>query len=152
MTNLKLWFIKCLLLLLLLTCLISCASKKQTVILDTDVEIWELKFTGETTGTVKMALKRKEIEKGHYLVAGKITGFIQDHKAGPGEADYTLEGKIEKDTFIANFKGPSYMSIGPGFIQGKMQGTIFKGQGAGTWRVMHPMGFSAGKYSMRKSN
>ena len=150
MTDLKQRFIRWLLFVFVLNSFFACAGKKPTVILDAEAEIWEFQFKGEAIGTVKMTLKRKEIEKDHYLIQGKITGQIQDHRAGPGDADYSFEGKIEKDYFRASFSGPSYMAAGSAIIHGKMNGIIFKDNGTGTWSVMHPMGISTGKYFMRK--
>ena len=112
-----------------LNCFLACAAKEPIVISDTEVEIWELQFTGETKGTVKMTLRRKKIEKDDYSIEGKIAESLQDHKAGPGDADYTLEGKIEKDNFRACFSGPSYMAVGAGIVHGRMKGTIFMAKG-----------------------
>ena len=44
-----------------------------------------------------MLIKRTKIQNDIYVIAGKFYGKIHDHIVGKGEADYTLEGKIEGD-------------------------------------------------------
>ena len=131
--------------------LFSCAHGDQIDPGDPEVEIWELQLTGQTQGTLSMLIKRTKIENDIYAIAGKFYGKIDDHIGGKGEADYKLEGRIEGDFFKASFSGHSEMAEGPSYVSGSMNGTISKSQGSGTWRALHSLGPSTGKYTMKKS-
>jgi hypothetical protein len=132
-------------------CLFSCVHGDQIDPEDTQVEIWELQLTGQTQGTLSMLIKRTKIQNDIYVIAGKFYGEIDDHIGGKGEADYKLEGRIEGDIFKASFSGHSEMAEGPSYVNGSMNGTIFKSQGSGTWSASHSLGPSSGKYTMKKS-
>ena len=134
-----------------LSYLFSCAHGEQIDPGDTEVEIWELQLTGETQGIINMLLKKTEVENGVYAIVGKLCGKIDDHIGGKGEADYKLEGRIEGDFFKASFSGHSEMAEGPSYVSGSMSGTIIKSQGSGTYRALHSLGQSTGKYTMKKS-
>ena len=151
MTNLNPRFIVALLLVFSMSYLFSCAHREQIDPGDTEVEIWELQLTGGTQGNLNMLIKRTKIENDIYAIAGKFYGKIEDHKGGAGEADYKFEGRIEGDFFKASFSGHSEMAEGPSYVSGSMNGTIFKSQGSGTWRALHSLGPSTGKYTMKKS-
>ena len=151
MTSLNPRFIVALLLVFSLSYLFSCAHREQIDPGDTEVEIWELQLTGGTQGNLNMLIKRTKIENDIYAIAGKFYGKIEDHKGGAGEADYKFEGRIEGDFFKASFSGHSEMAEGPSYVSGSMNGTIFKSQGSGTWRALHSLGPSTGKYTMKKS-
>ena len=150
MTSLNSRFIVALLLVFSLSYLFSCAHGEQIDPGDTEVEIWELQLTGGTQGNLNMLFKKTEIENGIYAIVGKLCGKIDDHIGGKGEADYKLEGRIEGDFFKATFSGHSEMAEGPSYVSGSMNGTIFKSQGSGTWRALHSLGPSTGKYTMKK--
>ena len=151
MTRLNSRFIAGLLLVFSLSYLFSCAHGEQIDPGDTEVEIWELQLTGETQGIINMLLKKTEVENGVYAIVGKLCGKIDDHIGGKGEADYKLEGRIEGDFFKASFSGHSEMAEGPSYVSGSMSGTIIKSQGSGTYRALHSLGPSTGKYTMKKS-
>ena len=140
-----------LLLVFSLNYLFSCAHGEQFDPGDTEVEIWELQLTGGTQGNLNMLIKRTKIENDIYAIAGKFYGKIKDHKGGAGEVDYKFEGKIDKDIFKISFSGHSEMAEGPSYVSGSMNGTIFKSQGSGTYRALHSLGPSTGKYTMKKS-
>ena len=131
--------------------LFSCAHGDQIDPGDPEVEIWELQLTGQTQGTLSMLIKRTKVENDIYVIAGKFYGKIDDHIGGKGETDYKLEGRIEGDFFKASFTGHSEMAEGPSYVSGSMKGTISKSQGSGTWRALHSLGPSSGKYTMKKS-
>lgn len=150
MTIVKPKFIVVLLSLFAVNFFFSCAHKEPKKTEATDVEIWDLQLTGDTQGNIRMLLERTEIEKGIYAIAGKLNGKIDDHIGGIGEADYKLEGRIEKDRFKVRFSGYSGMAEGPSHVSGDLTGTVFNSQGSGTWRALHAQGFSAGKYTMKK--
>lgn len=132
-------------------CLFSCAHGDQIDPGGPEIEIWELQLTGQTQGTLSMLIKRTKIQNDIYVIAGKFYGKIHDHIGGKGEADYKLEGRIEGDFFKASFSGHSEMAEGPSYVNGSMKGTISKSQGSGTWRALHALGPSTGKYTMKKS-
>lgn len=148
--RLNLRFIAGLLLVFSLGYLFSCAHGEQIDPGDTEVEIWELQLTGETQGIINI-LKKTEIENGVYAIVGKLCGKIDDHIGGKGEADYKLEGRIEADFFKASFSGHSEMAEGPSYVSGSISRTIIKSQGSGTYRALHSLGPSTGKYTMKKS-
>jgi len=150
-TRLNSRFIVALLLVFSLSYLFSCAHGEQFDPGDTEVEIWELQLTGGTQGSLNMLIKRTKIENDIYAIAGKFYGKIEDHKGGAGEADYKFEGRIEGDFFKASFSGHSEMAEGPSYVSGSMNGTIFKSQGSGTYRALHSLGPSTGKYTMKRS-
>ena len=143
---------KALLLLVFTTSyLFSCAHGDRIDPGDPGAEIWELQLTGQTQGTLSMLIKRTNIQNDIYGIAGKFYGKIHDHIGGKGEADYKLEGRIEGDFFNASFTGYSEMAEGPSYVSGNFSGTIFESQGSGTWRALHALGPSTGKYTMKKS-
>jgi hypothetical protein len=128
----------------------ACVSRPATVTKTTEVEIWELKLTGQTVGTLKMTLKRIPIENDVYSLTGKIAGRIKDDIGGSGNAVYKLKGKIENGVLTASLGGRSEMAAGPASISGRMKGTVNGELGSGTWRVAHENGRAAGKYVMKK--
>ena len=150
MENLKLKFIVMFLFILALNYFFACAHKEPVVTGDTEAEIWECQLTGGTQGNLNMLIKRTKIENDIYAIAGKLYGKIEDHIGGTGEADYKLEGKIERDVFKASFSGHSEMAEGPSDVSGRMRGTVSKSLGSGTWNAIHSLGSSAGKYTMKK--
>ena len=151
MTRLNSRFKLGLLLVFSLSYLFSCAHGEQIDPGDPEVEIWELQLTGGTQGNLNMLIKRTKIENDIYAIAGKFYGKIEDHKGGAGEADYKFEGRIEGDFFKASFSGHSEMAEGPSYVSGSMNGTIIKSQGSGTYRALHSLGPSTGKYTMKRS-
>ena len=151
MTRFNSRFNALLLLVFSMSYLFSCAHGDQIDPGDPEVEIWELQLTGQTQGTLSMLIKRTKIQNDIYVIAGKFFGKIHDHIGGKGEADYTLEGKIEGDFFKASFAGHSEMAEGPSHVSGSINGTISESQGSGTWRALHALGPSTGKYTMKKS-
>ena len=62
----------------------SCAHNEPMRTEGTEVEIWDLRLTGDTQGNIRMLLERTEIEKGIYAIAGKLKGKIDDHVGGIG--------------------------------------------------------------------
>lgn len=151
MTRLNSKSIVGLLLVFSLSYLFSCAHGDQIDPGDPEVEIWELQLTGETQGNLNMLIKRTKIENDIYAIVGKLCGKIDDHIGGKGEADYKLEGRIEGDFFKASFSGHSEMAEGPSYVSGSIRGTIINSQGSGTYRALHSLGPSTGKYTMKKS-
>jgi hypothetical protein len=150
MARLKLKFIVMFLFVLALNYFFACAHKEPAETENTEVEIWELQLTGGTQGNLNMLIKRTKIENDIYAIAGKLYGKIEDHIGGTGEADYKLEGKIERDVFKASFSGHSEMAEGPSDVSGRMRGTVSNSLGSGTWNAIHSLGSSAGKYTMKK--
>ena len=69
---------------------------------------------------------------------------------GLKEANYTLEGRIEKDVFYAQLSSHFEMGGGPPDFIGYMMGKIFNSRGSGTWTSVHPQGSSSGDYSSKK--
>lgn len=127
----------------------SCAHKEAADVIDTEAEIWELQITGETTGKLKMMLKREEIQKDIYSMAGKFSGRIKDHIGGRGKLECKLEGKIEKNTLLASFTGYADMEEAGVRVDGTIKGTISKSQGFGTWSMAHSEGSSAGEWTIK---
>ncbi len=117
---------------------------------DSNVEVWEIKLSGQTKGKLKMLMKRDEIGEGMYSIIGKISGEIDDHRGGLGDADYKFDGEIENNIFSIHLGGHSEMAEGPSSIIGKMNGTVEKSQGSGRWVVTHALGTSTGNYVMVK--
>ena len=150
MTKSKYRFIAVLTFVAILSILVACASNTPTVAGNADVEAWELELTGQTVGTLKMTLKRHNDELDIHSFKGKLSGPIKDHRGGRGDVNYKLKGKIDKGIFTASIGGYSQMTAGPSSVSGSMTGKIVGTQGFGTWRVMHALGFSTGKYSMKK--
>ena len=150
MASLKLKFIVMFLFVLALNYFFACAHKEPAETENTEVEIWELQLTGGTQGNLNMLIKRTKIENDIYAIAGKLYGKIEDHIGGTGEADYKLEGKIERDVFKASFSGHSEMAEGPSDVSGRMRGTVSNSLGSGTWNAIHSLGSSTGKYTMKK--
>ena len=128
----------------------ACAHQQPIDPKDTDVEVWELILSGQAEGKLKMLMRRVEIGEGMYSIAGKISGMIDDHRAGFGEADFKFKGKIENKVFSVNLGGRSDMAEGPSSIVGKMNGTVEMLKGSGHWAVSHALGSSTGKYVMAK--
>jgi len=129
---------------------VACAHQQPIDPKDKDVEVWELKLSGQTEGKLEMMMKRTEISEGMYSIIGKISGEIDDHRAGSGEADFNFKGKIENNVFSVNIGGQAEMTEGPSSVVGKMNGTFETGQGSGHWTVSHALGISSGKYVMVK--
>jgi len=127
----------------------SCAHKEAADVMDTEAEIWELQLTGETKGKLKMMLKREEIEKDIYSIAGKFSGRIEDHIGGRGKLECKFEGKIEKNTLLADFTGYADMQNAGVSVDGTIKGTISKSQGSGTWSMTHSEGSSAGEWTIK---
>ena len=148
-------FKQCLLIFLLIVFMSifssTCSHKQSIDIKNADAEIWELQFTGEVVGTLRMLLKRHKIENEVYAITGNISGKIKDYRAGTGTGKYRLEGKIEKEVFKANFNGNSNMEVGPSPTSGRLNGTIYKSNGSGKYSVLHAFGSSHGDYIMRKT-
>ncbi len=150
MTELRNSFIAVLAFVAIQVILFACASNTPTVTGKADVEAWALELTGQTVGKLRMTLKRYNIEKDIHSFKGKLTGPIKDHRGGMGDADYKLKGKINKGIFKASIGGYSNMTEGPSSVSGSMKGKIVGSQGSGTWRVIHALGSSIGKYTMKK--
>jgi hypothetical protein len=150
MTKLKFRFIAVLAFVAIQSILFACASNAPTVTAMAEVEAWELELTGQTVGNLKMTLKRIRIDEDMYSITGKISGSIKDDRAGLGDADYKLKGKIDKGILTASLGGRSEMAEGPSAVSGRMKGTVSGSLGSGTWRVSHVYGYSAGKYTMKK--
>jgi hypothetical protein len=134
----------------LLCILFACSSQTQTVTAKADVEVWEVQLSGQTVGRLKMNLKRHKIENDIQTFKGKLFGPIEDNRAGRGHADYKLKGKINKGVFTASLGGYSNMTAGSSSVSGSMKGKIAGSQGSGTWRVVHGLGTSTGKFTMKK--
>ncbi len=115
----------------------------------TEAEIWELQMTGDTRGTLKMALRRIEVGKDTYSIAGKFSGRIRDHESGPGLLRCKLKGKIEHRTLLADFTSyadtASYVRL-----HGTMKGNLSESQGFGTWSLTHSQGSRAGEWTMKR--
>lgn len=126
------------------------ADKEPTDIIDTKAEIWELQMTGQTKGTLKMVLKPVQTEKDICSIAGEFSGRIRDHLGGIGKVRCKLKGKIEKDSFLADFTGPADMRMCNVVVRGTMRGTVSKSQGSGTYRLRHARGSSSGKWTIKK--
>jgi hypothetical protein len=128
----------------------SAAHKEPIDIVDTEAETWELQLTGHTKGTLKMTLRRGEIQKHICPIAGEFSGRIEDHIGGTGELRCKLEGKIEKNFLRAYITGHADMEKEPVLLSGTMKGTISQSEGLGTYRIAHPRGSSTGKWTLRK--
>lgn len=150
MSNLKQKHIGFFLVFFALTYLFSCAHQQPIDTKDKDVEVWEIKFSGQTKGKLELLMKRVEIGEGMYSILGKISGPINDHRAGPGEVDFKFKGKIENKVFSVKLGGHSETAAGPSSIFGKMNGTVEMLQGSGQWAISHALGSSTGKYAMVK--
>ncbi len=135
-----------------LTLILACSHQQPLESKDKDVEIWELRISGQTRGNLKMIVKRVEIDKDRYSITGKISGAIVDHKAGIGDAAYNFEGKIENNVLKASFGGYSKTSAGISMVKGRMDGTVEGIRGSGSWSVSHDLGFSSGEYTMSQTN
>lgn len=150
MSNLKQKHIGFFLFFFALTYFFACAHQQPIDPKDTDVEVWEIKLSGQTEGKLEMLMKRVEIGEGMYSIIGKISGTIDDHRGGFGEADFKFKGKIENKVFSVHLGGHSETAEGPSSIVGKMNGTVEMLQGSGHWAVSHALGSSSGKYVMVK--
>jgi hypothetical protein len=152
MANLIHKFILVLICLAISNYLFACTTNTPVKNKQVAVEIWQIELTGQTEGKLKMVLKLSNSENDIHSFKGKLTGPIKDYQGGMGDADYKLRGKINKDVFTANIGGHADMAAGPSSVNGKMQGKIVGSQGSGTWRVIHALGLSSGKYTMKKIN
>ncbi|MGD2270733.1 MAG: hypothetical protein PVI06_10085 [Desulfobacterales bacterium] len=152
MADLQHKFILVFMSLALVNALSACAASRLMEDNQPAVEIWQIEFTGQTVGSLKMTLKRYAVEKGIQPFKGKLSGPIKDHRGGFGDVGFKLKGKINKDVFTASIGGYAHMAEGPSSVSGKMQGKIVGSQGSGTWRVTHALGLSSGKYTMKKIN
>ena len=152
MTKLKQHILVFLLFVFLPICFFTCSHKQSIDIKEAEAETWELQFTGEVVGKLKMLLKRNKIENEIYTVTGKISGRLKDYRAGTGTGEYKLEGKIEKEIFKANFSGSSNMEVGPSPTSGRLNGTVYKSTGYGKYSVLHAFGSSHGDYIMIRTN
>ncbi len=126
----------------------SCAPHKDRI--DTEAEIWEFQMTGLTEGKLEMMLKQVEIEKDISSIAGKFFGRIRDHYGGMGRLRCELEGKIEKNSFLADFTGYADVEKGRVSVTGSMRGTVRNSEGSGTWSLKHMHGFSSGEWTIKK--
>lgn len=126
----------------------SCAPHKELI--DSEAEMWEFQMTGLTEGKLEMMLKEVEIEKDISSVAGKFFGRIRDHYGGMGRLKCKLEGKIEKNSFLADFTGYADVEKGRVFITGSMRGTVWNSEGSGTWSLKHMYGFSRGEWTIKR--
>jgi hypothetical protein len=133
-----------------LTYFFACTHQQPIDPKDINVEVWEIKLRGQTEGNLEMLMKRDEIGDGIYSIFGKISGPIDDHRGGFGEANYKFKGKITNNVFIIYLVGHSEMAEGPSSILGKMNGSVASFQGSGQWNVSHALGSSSGKYVMIK--
>ena len=133
-----------------LTSFFACAHQQSIDPNDTNVEVWKIKFSGQTKGNLEMVMKRVPIGNDTYSVFGKISGPIDDHRGGYGEAKFNFNGKIEKKVFSARLGGRADAAEGPSSINGKMKGNFELVQGTGQWTIFHALGSSSGKYVMVK--
>jgi hypothetical protein len=150
MLNLKHKHIGLLLFFFVISYFFACAHQKPVDPTDKDLEVWQLKLSGQTEGELEMLMKLVEVGGGMYSIIGKISGAINDHRGGSGEANFKFKGKIENNVFSAHLSGHSEMREGPSIIVGEMRGTFEILQGAGNWTVSHALGISTGKYVMVK--
>ena len=150
MSNMKPKHLVFFLFILTLTSFFACAHQQTIDPKDTNVEVWEIKFSGQTKGKLEMLMKRTEIGKDTYSVMGKISGPIDDHRGGSGEAKFKFNGKIENKVFSARLGGRADAAEGPSSINGKMKGSFELVQGTGQWTIFHALGSSSGKYVMVK--
>ncbi|MBT8356333.1 MAG: hypothetical protein HKO79_12455 [Desulfobacterales bacterium] len=150
MSNLKQKHLIFFILFFALTYFSACVHQQQIDPKDTNVEVWELKLSGQTEGKLEMLMKRDEIGEGIYSIIGKISGTIDDHRGGLGDADYKFNGKIENNAFSIHLGGHSEMAEGPSSIIGKLNGIVELSKGSGQWVVTHALGSSTGKYVMVK--
>lgn len=128
----------------------ACAHSDEINKMNADVEVWDLQLRGQTQGKLQMLLKRTEIDTGKFSIVGKISGAITDHKAGSGEASFTVKGKIVNDVLMLSLMGFSEMTQGSSNLNGSMKGVLSESEGSGSWRVMNALGTSAGEFSMKK--
>jgi hypothetical protein len=150
MMKLKHMFIPFVTFVAILSILFACASQTPTIAGKANVEAWEVELTGQTVGKLKMTLKRYYVESDIHSFKGKLTGPIQDHRGGFGDAEFNVKGKINKSVFTTNIGGYANMSEGPSTVSGSMKGKIISSQGSGTWRIIHALGISTGKFTMKK--
>ena len=150
MTNIKGRYIAGLIFLFLLGCFSICVHNAPTEASDAEVETWDLRFMGQTEGSLKMILVRTKIDKEVYSIKGKISGPIDDHIGGSGEAKLKIKGKIENGVLMAKLTGQAEMNEYCSGVNGTMKGNISDSQGNGTFRVSHMGGDSTGEYSTNR--
>ena len=76
-----------------------------------EIEIWELRLTGDTVGNYKLKLKRRKNEKGFYEISGNFRGPMEDNIWGGGEMACVLKGKIED--YQSMMGNPDYREANP---------------------------------------
>ena len=126
----------------------SCVPHKERI--DSEAEMWESQMTGLTEGKLEMMLTQVEIEEDISSIAGKFFGRIRDHYGGMGRLRCELEGKIEKNSFLADFTSYADVEKGRVSVTGSMRGTVWNSQGSGTWSLKHMYGFSSGEWTIKK--
>ena len=117
-----------------------------------DVELWEMKLTGDTVGVFKLQLKRVKTEKGFHNISGKFSGTMNDRTFGQGKMTMKLKGKIENDALRAKLSGSASVSDGHVSLRGTMKGTLSETQGFGTWSMTHDWGSPKGEWTMKRIN
>ena len=127
-----------------------CVHNTPTQASDAEAETWDLRFMGQTEGSLKMILIRTKIDKDIYSIKGKISGEIDDHIGGIGEAVLKIKGRIENGVFTARLTGQAEMTEYCSGVNGTMSGNISDSQGKGTFRVSHMGGASSGEYSTER--
>ncbi len=131
--------------------LLDCANMAPDATTGAVPEFWELEFTGQARGNLRMTLRRVEIEKGVYSVSGNIVGEIVDHLGGPGEADFSLNGSIKDGVLESNLNGHAAVAEGLSSTNGTFKGNLSDFEGSGSWTIMHTLGSSSGNYTMKRS-
>lgn len=136
--------------MLLLNYFVACAHKETTETAGIQAEVWELKITGDTEGTLKMVLRRAEIKRDTYSIAGEFSGNIIDHIGGQGQCVCKFKGKIEKNILSADFYGPAMMAGIGVQLTGTIKGNVSDSEGLGTFSLIHSMGSSDGEWTIKK--
>jgi len=134
----------------MLVCFFVGTHNTPTEASDAEVETWDLRFMGETEGSLKMILIRTKIDKDSYSIKGKISGAIDDHIGGNGEAVIKIKGRIENGVFTARLTGQAEMTEYCSGVNGKMSGNISDSQGKGTFSISHMGGGSSGEYTTKR--
>ncbi len=117
---------------------------------DVEVEIWELKLTGDTEGVFIMQVKRVNKEKGRTEISGKFSGSMNDLIFGRGEMLCRLKGKIENEAFEGKINGFAEVTMGMVSLSGTLRGTVLESSGVGSWKIIHDMGLPEGKWVIKK--
>ena len=115
-----------------------------------DVEIWELKLSGDTEGVFEMQMKRVKNEKGLSEISGRFSGPMNDRIFGRGEMICRLKGNIENDAFSAKINGFAEVTMGMVSLSGTLRGTVLESSGVGSWKIIHDWGSPEGKWVIKK--